>query len=385
MRRYRHFAVPCAALLLASAALCQTIPQGVRKVTSVEGITEYVYPNGLHLLLFPDPSKPKLTVNVTYLVGSRHEGTGEGGMAHLLEHMLFLRTKSGKDVKKELTDHGAQWNGTTSDDRTNYFEIITASEDNLRWAIGLEAERMTGMRMEKQLLDTEMTVVRNEFENSENNPFGVLYQRVANAAFTAHSYGRSTIGNRSDIEHVPIERLNAFYQKYYQPDNAVMLIAGQFDESKALALVAQTHRHDSASAAQAGTDLYGGTGAGRRTPDHLAADRRQQGDHDGLPYAGRCTPGQRPARSADCAAGRPAFGQAIQGAGGQQEGRGSADEPPGSPRSGPDAGHGDPAGGPVDRRCPRDADQNGGGVRKRAAFEGRSGTGQGAAAESSSI
>jgi zinc protease len=240
MHRYARFALPSAALLLAFAAFCQTLPQGVQRVTSVEGITEYAYPNGLHLLLFPDPSKPKLTVNVTYLVGSRHEASGEGGMAHLLEHMLFLRTKSGKDVKKELTDHGAQWNGTTSDDRTNYFETITASDDNLRWAIGLEAERMGSMRMEKQLLDTEMTVVRNEFEANENNPFGVLYQRVANAAFTAHSYGRSTIGNRSDIEHVPIERLDAFYQKYYQPDNAVMLIAGQFDESKALALVAQT-------------------------------------------------------------------------------------------------------------------------------------------------
>ena len=240
MRHYTRFTVACSALLWAFAAFCQTLPQGVQKVTSVEGITEYAYPNGLHLLLFPDLSKPKLTVNVTYLVGSRHEGAGEGGMAHLLEHMLFLRTKSGKDVKKELTDHGAQWNGTTSDDRTNYFEIITASDENLRWAIGLEAERMTGIRMEKQLLDTEMTVVRNEFEANENSPFGVLYQRVANAAFTAHSYGRSTIGNRSDIEHVPIERLNAFYQKYYQPDNAVLLIAGQFDESKALALVAQT-------------------------------------------------------------------------------------------------------------------------------------------------
>src|SRR4051794_35116600 len=182
MRRYRHFAVPCVALWLTSAALCQTIPQGVRKITSVEGITEYAYPNGLHLLLFPDLSKPKLTVNVTYLVGSRHEGSGEGGMAHLLEHMLFLRTKSGRDVKKELTDRGAQWNGTTSDDRTNYYETVTAGDDNLRWAIALEAERMVGMRMEKELLDTEMTVVRNEFEASENSPFQVLNQRVANAA-----------------------------------------------------------------------------------------------------------------------------------------------------------------------------------------------------------
>jgi zinc protease len=240
MRRLTRFALPYAALILISAAFCQTLPQGVQKVTSVEGITEYAYANGLHLLLFPDPSSPKLTVNMTYLVGSRHEGSGEGGMAHLLEHMLFLRTKDGRDIKKDLTDHGAQWNGTTSDDRTNYFEIVTAGDDNLRWAIGLEAERMVNTRMEKQLLDTEMTVVRNEFELSENNPFGVLFRRVASAAFTAHNYGRSTIGNRSDIEHVPIERLAAFYRKYYQPDNAVLLIAGKFDESKALAWVAQT-------------------------------------------------------------------------------------------------------------------------------------------------
>ncbi len=240
MRRYSRFVLACAALLLSYAAFCQTVPQGVQKVTSVEGITEYAYPNGLHVLLFPDPSKPKLTVNVTYLVGSRHEGAGEGGMAHLIEHMLFLRTRDGRDVKKDLTDHGAQWNGTTSDDRTNYFEIITAGDENLRWALGLEAERMVNMRMEKELLDTEMTVVRNEFEASENNPFGVLYRRVASAAFTAHNYGRSTIGNRSDIEHVPIERLDAFYRKYYQPDNAVLVVAGQFDESKALMWVAQT-------------------------------------------------------------------------------------------------------------------------------------------------
>src|SRR5690349_22104962 len=164
MRHLSRLTFACAPLLLACAAFGQTLPQGVQKVTSVEGITEYSYPNGLRLLLFPDPSKPKVTVNVTYLVGSRHEGSGEGGMAHLLEHMLFLRTKDGRDVKKELTDHGAQWNGTTSDDRTNYFETINAGDDNLRWAIALEAERMVNIRMEKQLLDTEMTVVRNEFE-----------------------------------------------------------------------------------------------------------------------------------------------------------------------------------------------------------------------------
>src|SRR5690349_24239450 len=120
----RALSVSLAIVLALAAAVAQQVPAGVQKGPSVEGITEYSYPNGLHVLLFPDPSKPKVTVNVTYLVGSRHEAAGEGGMAHLLEHMLFLRTKSGKDVKKELTDHGAQWNGTTSDDRTNYFETI---------------------------------------------------------------------------------------------------------------------------------------------------------------------------------------------------------------------------------------------------------------------
>jgi len=209
-------------------------------VTSVEGITEYAYANGLHLLLFPDLSKPKLTINITYLVGSRHEGYGETGMAHLIEHMLFLRTKDGRDVKKDLTGHGAQWNGTTYYDRTNYYETVTAGDENLRWALGLEAERMTNIRMEKQLLDTEMTVVRNEFEAGENNPTGILYKRVLEASYTFHNYGKSTIGNRSDIERVPIERLDAFYRQYYQPDNAVLTIAGSFDESKALAWVADT-------------------------------------------------------------------------------------------------------------------------------------------------
>jgi zinc protease len=230
--------LPIAILLLAPLGFPQTLPKDVRKVTSVEGITEYAWPNGLRVLLFPDQSQPKVTVNVTYLVGSRHEGNGEAGMAHLMEHMLFLRTKSGKDIKKEMTDHGAEWNGTTSDDRTNYFEIVTASDDNLNWALALEAERMVGMRIEKELLDKEMTVVRNEFEMGENSPVNVLYLRTLGAAYSFHSYGRPTIGNRSDIENVPIDKLDAFYHKFYRPDNAVLTIAGKFDESKALADVA---------------------------------------------------------------------------------------------------------------------------------------------------
>lgn len=227
-----------AGFALASAVFSQTLPNGVQKLTSIEGISEYAFPNGLHVLLFPDSSKPRVTVNMTYEVGSRNEGNGEAGMAHLMEHMLFLRTSSGRDIKKELTDHGADWNGTTSYDRTNYFETVTASADNLHWAIGLEADRMVKMRIEKGLLDAEMTVVRNEFENGDNNPYGVLRQRMLGAAYSFHNYGRAVIGTRSDIENVPIERLAAFYQKYYQPDDAVLTIAGQFDPADALATAA---------------------------------------------------------------------------------------------------------------------------------------------------
>lgn len=225
---------------LALPAFSQTLPRGAEKKATLGGITEYSYPNGLRVLLFPDPSSPKVTVNMTYLVGSRFEGYGETGMAHLLEHMNFIKSTHDRLIKNELTSHGAAWNGTTDYDRTNYFETVTASDENLNWALGLEAERMVNMRMEKALLDTEMTVVRNEFERGENNPLEILEERVIATAYLWHNYGKSVIGSRADIEKVPIDRLAAFYRKYYQPDNAVLVIAGQFDASKALAMVAST-------------------------------------------------------------------------------------------------------------------------------------------------
>src|SRR5262249_32271508 len=172
--------------------------------------------------------------------GSRHEGYGETGMAHLLEHLNFIRSTHDRDIKKELEDHGARWNGTTDVDRTNYFETVNASEENIRWALGFEAERMVNMRIEKPLLDTEMTVVRNEFERGENSVSRVLEERVMSAAYLWHNYGKSTIGSRADIERVPIDRLAAFYRKYYQPDNAVLTVAGQIDPSKTLAVIAGT-------------------------------------------------------------------------------------------------------------------------------------------------
>ena len=155
MRLRRCFALFVSAFILSVGSLAQTLPQGVQKVTSVEGITEYAFPNGLHVLLFPDNSKPKITVNVVYKVGSRNEGYGETGLAHLLEHMCFKSSTSGREMFKELTDRagGGFFNGTTSYDRTMYFEIINASDENLRWTLGLEADRMVNMTMRKDDLE----------------------------------------------------------------------------------------------------------------------------------------------------------------------------------------------------------------------------------------
>jgi len=229
-----------AATVAMAAALGQTLPPGVQAGASLGGITEYSYSNGLRVLLLPDSSSTKVSVNMVYLVGSRFEGYGETGMAHLLEHMNFILSKDGRSIKKELTDHGAQWNGTTDYDRTNYFETVNASDDNLKWALGLEATRMVNMRIEKELLDTEMTVVRNEFERGENSVSRILDERVLATAYLWHNYGKSVIGSLADIEKVPIDRLAAFYQKYYQPDNAVLIVGGQIDPAKTLAMIADS-------------------------------------------------------------------------------------------------------------------------------------------------
>ena len=212
-------------------ALPQVAPE---KVTEVEGITEYRLANGLRVLLFPDQSKPTITVNVTYLVGSRQENYGETGMAHLLEHMMFKGTPKHADIPKQFNARGMRFNGTTSLDRTNYYELFQASEDNLDWALGMEADRMVNSTITRKDLDTEMTVVRNEYERGENAPTAVLVKRLQSIAYDWHNYGHSTIGNRSDIENVGIPNLRAYYKLYYQPDNAVLLVAGKFDPDSTL-------------------------------------------------------------------------------------------------------------------------------------------------------
>lgn len=207
-----------------------------RKIRSIEGITEYELDNGLKILLFPDVSKSTVTVNLTVFVGSRHEGYGEAGMAHLLEHMVFKGTPTHQNIPKLLKDRGAGRNGTTWFDRTNYWETLNASDENLEFAIRLEADRMVNSYIKGEDLKSEMTVVRNEFENGENNPVRVLMQRMMATAYEWHNYGKSTIGNRADIERVPVDKLKTFYKRFYQPDNAMLVVAGQFEPENALQL-----------------------------------------------------------------------------------------------------------------------------------------------------
>src|SRR5882724_2878811 len=236
--------LPALLLVAALPALGQParagLPAGVARVTSVEGVTEYRLANGLRILLIPDRSIDTVTVNVTYLVGSRQEGYGETGMAHLLEHLMFRGTPRFPGIKADFQKRGARYNGSTSFDRTNYFETFPANGKTLDYVLDVEADRMVNASIARRDLDAEMTVVRNELEAGENSAFGVLRERMAASAYLWHNYGKAIIGARSDIENVPIERLRAFYTHYYQPDNAVLLLSGKLGESSALRL-AQKH------------------------------------------------------------------------------------------------------------------------------------------------
>ncbi|SHI16412.1 M16 family metallopeptidase [Pollutimonas bauzanensis] len=225
---------------LALPALALDLPAGVTQGASVEGVTEYSLQNGLRVLLAPDDSKPTTTVNMTYLVGARHENYGQTGMAHLLEHMLFRGTPTMHNALAEFSKRGLQANGSTTSDRTNYYASFAANPETLAWYLRWQADAMVNSLIAKEDLDSEMTVVRNEMERGENSPFQMLMQQMQAAAFQWHNYGHSTIGARSDVENVDIGQLQAFYRKYYQPDNAVLIVSGGFDPAATLQTIAQS-------------------------------------------------------------------------------------------------------------------------------------------------
>ncbi len=214
---------------------------GFAHVKTVGSIDEYtLQSNGLQVLLLPEHSSPTLTFMVTYRVGSKNEVTGSTGATHLLEHLMFKGTTNrdrskGNNVDQLLERTGARYNATTWLDRTNYYENL--GSEHLATAIDMEADRMRTLLLREDDRRPEMTVVRNEFERGENSPFQALYKEIYQAAFVAHPYHHSTIGHRSDIEKVSIERLREFYDTFYWPNNATVSIIGDFEPAQALALV----------------------------------------------------------------------------------------------------------------------------------------------------
>ncbi|MGY3266213.1 M16 family metallopeptidase [Lysobacter sp. HA35] len=240
--RIRILALACAFALspaFAAPAAAPSTPKGVTAGPCVEGICEYRLGNGLRVLLFPDASRPTVTVNITYGVGSAYEGYGETGMAHLLEHMMFKGTPTHTEIPVEMKKRGVSYNATTSLDRTNYFGSFPADDATLDWMLGLEADRMLHSNVAKKDLDSEMTVVRNEMERNDNTPGSALNERLRATAYQWHNYGHTTIGARSDVENVPIDRLQAFYRTWYRPDNATLVVAGRIDPAQTLAKVAK--------------------------------------------------------------------------------------------------------------------------------------------------
>lgn len=212
-------------------------------VRTVGGITEYRHTgNGLTVLLMEDKSAPVVTVMVTYLVGSRNEVTGTTGATHLLEHLMFKGTDkynraAGTGLDALLQNRGALLNATTWLDRTNYYENLPSQ--HLELALDIEADRMRNLWLREEDRQPEMTVVRNEFEIGENNPIQSLSKDIVATAIQAHPYHHSTIGWRSDIENVPIEKLREFYDTYYWPNNATLTVIGDFNAATALRMIDQ--------------------------------------------------------------------------------------------------------------------------------------------------
>lgn len=213
----------------------------MRFVRELGGIREYeLKKNGLRVLLSPDASASVAGCMVTYHVGSKNEVTGYTGATHLLEHLMFKRSErfnpeNGTSIDRLLETKGAVMNATTWYDRTNYFEIVP--REVLPLAIEIEADRMRNAIFLDEDRQSEMPVVRNEFERGENWPLEALEKEIWSAAYIAHPYHHSTIGWRSDIENVSIERLRQFYSDFYWPNNATVTIVGNFDEREVLALV----------------------------------------------------------------------------------------------------------------------------------------------------
>jgi zinc protease len=216
---------------------------GFSKVQEAKGIVEYrLDRNGLKVVLSENHAKPVVTFMALFHVGSRNEAVGYTGSTHFLEHLMFKGTpthnpQDGNGVFEMIKPLGNLLNATTWFDRTNYFECVPAQ--HLPLCIELEADRMRNLMLRVDDRNSEMTVVRNEMERGENEPDRVMMGETFSVAFREHPYHHPTIGWRSDVEGVSLERMKEFYDVYYWPNNCTIMVRGDFETVAALELIAK--------------------------------------------------------------------------------------------------------------------------------------------------
>ena len=201
---------------------------------------EYKLKNGLRVILHEDHSTPIVAVNVWYHVGSKNETEGRTGFAHLFEHMMFQGSKSyNNDYFKPLQEAGANINGSTNVDRTNYYEVVPSNF--LELALFMEADRMGGLldAMTQEKLDNQRDVVKNERRQGvDNQPYGTSFEKIAQLMYAPeHPYSWTTIGSLEDLTNASMDDVKAFFREYYVPNNASLVIAGDFNPREARKLV----------------------------------------------------------------------------------------------------------------------------------------------------
>src|SRR5215203_5036888 len=219
-------------ILALALALCSSL-FGQARITPMN-IRQRTLPNGLRVVSLQDNSSPTVAIHVWYNVGSKDDPEGRSGFAHMFEHMMF---KSTKNLKSESFDRftedvGGYNNASTYDDFTNYYEVVPSNYlETLLWA---ESDRMVNLNVDETNFASERDVVKEEFRfRILSQPYGRLFgQYLEKLSFTAHPYKRPGIGNLDELSAATPADANNFYKLYYRPDNAVLIVVGDFDEAQ---------------------------------------------------------------------------------------------------------------------------------------------------------
>src|SRR5258706_1866162 len=224
MRRFLSIFVTCASIAMAACAA-----YGQTKMPQMN-YRERTLPNGMHVLSVIDKASPTVAINVWYHVGSKDDPDQRSGFAHLFEHIMF---KSKKNMKAEMMDRltedvGGNNNAYTADDVTVYFEVVPSNYlDTLLWA---EADRLSGLTVDEESFHSERAVVEEEFRQSIlAPPYGKFFYVLEQKSYNRHSYKRPGIGSIEDLDAATVENVQKFHETYYRPDNATLLVVGDFD------------------------------------------------------------------------------------------------------------------------------------------------------------